>query len=1065
MHSMSGVSSIGFMDSAILLSSIQRIVDENNSLKKDLENKTSNLQKLNEKICDLLAKQTLPNTSSSDQQNTQQLEQLLMSETRLKRDITILNEDCDRYRAKNEDLSEENHRLRQTVKELRTEVESRPIDSRESKLEFKSQLKRAMNDVFRKFNAQMDENRSYSSDEIVDIVSNSIKSATLAVIDSQTNSHTNSPFRRPVDEIDKNQSFQQNTTPFDETNIKPMRGSSVERDVSKPPVPMRKTIDGQQNNKTMDYKTEMCPSLEIRRRRTQIALQVIDIGLNEFATNGRSTQTFMGFISMTTSEGVTLHFELIQNGRNGSNDDIHGAAALRAPRIGHSLDECLKVVQRCDRKTLATFAAFGGHRYEIIEPYECRAVQRVLLPDIERPDYADSGQPSKQYNRIKTGPELAAIFKSCKIAKTILTDVGHRLTAGITGEDIDDMVLCQTYKCYPSPLNYKGFPKCVTTSVNNVAVHGIPDKRPLVDGDIITVDVSVYFNGFHGDCAHTFIVGNESAADPQSQHLLNVAQLCLFEAIKICRDGQKLSTIGETIEKTAKGYGFHVIREFCGHGIGSNLHEPPQVLHYKSDSVETLKENMCITIEPVITEGHPEVAIDGTDGWTVYTDDNCRTAQFEHTLYPKRMHLHRKNGGGGGSGVDRDTSGAYQLSTSMPSLTSSYLYHTSSLTDSGAGDAALSAALNAAKRAVGVSGKSSSTSPSNIYLAQTQTNGKSTQQMVNHVMDDMDYSDMDLNLRELDLERLRDSLLDDNDLLIVSTRSSHNKTPSLTAKDLDKLMLKLDQDNRILAELDRKLKHVTTSGLIESTAHIYPLSSSLPSLNTASHHMMRSSLLTDRNMSSTLMGSMGGLVGSALQSKTTPLAALNVMTTGQGLNGQHSSSVSQQQLYHFLHSSQTPFQQQLDELKLAEDIVDSIEIPNRGRCKVYIARYSYDPFKQSPNDNPEAELTLLAGDFVLIFGNVDEDGFFYGELLDGRRGLIPSNFVEKLTGEDLFEFQASVLYGNNRDSESDTASCYPPEFYDAILNEQMCHSNFQHLLAPVLVMDCYSIHDTNTYDK
>ncbi|CAG2118469.1 unnamed protein product [Medioppia subpectinata] len=311
------------------------------------------------------------------------------------------------------------------------------------------------------------------------------------------------------------------------------------------------------------------------------------------------------------------------------------AAALRAPRIGHSLDECLKLVQRCDRKTLATFAAFGGHRYEIVEPYECRAVQRVLLPDIERPDYADSGQPSKQYNRIKTGPELAAIFKSCKIAKTILTDVGHRLTAGITGEDIDDMVfelLCQTYKCYPSPLNYKGFPKCVTTSVNNVAVHGIPDSRPLVDGDIITVDVSIYFNGFHGDCAHTFIVGDESAADPQSQHLLNVAQLCLFEAIKICRDGQKLSTIGETIEKTAKEYGFHVIREFCGHGIGSNLHEPPQVLHYKSDSVETLKENMCITIEPVITEGQPAVAIDGTDGWTVYTDDNCRTAQFEHTL-------------------------------------------------------------------------------------------------------------------------------------------------------------------------------------------------------------------------------------------------------------------------------------------------------------------------------------------------------------------------------------------------------------------------------------------------
>lgn len=241
-------------------------------------------------------------------------------------------------------------------------------------------------------------------------------------------------------------------------------------------------------------------------------------------------------------------------------------------------------------------------------------------------------------------------------------------------------------------------------------------------------------------------------------------------------------------------------------------------------------------------------------------------------------------------------------------------------------------------------------------------------------------------------------------------------------------MAKLDQDNRILAELDRKLKHVTASGLTE------PLSSSLPSLNTTSH-LMRSSLFADRDRSSTAAGALiSGSRLSALQSKSLALNPIQY-------NGQTS------QLQSYLPAVQTPYQQQLDELKLAEDIVDSIEIPNRGRCKVYIARYSYDPFKQSPNDNPEAELTLLAGDFVLIFGNVDEDGFFYGELLDGRRGLIPSNFVEKLTGEDLFEFQASVLYGNNRDSESDTAS-YPPEFYDAILNEQICHSNFQHLLAP-----------------
>jgi hypothetical protein len=246
--------------------------------------------------------------------------------------------------------------------------------------------------------------------------------------------------------------------------------------------------------------------------------------------------------------------------------------------------------------------------------------------------------------------------------------------------------------------------------------------------------------------------------------------------------------------------------------------------------------------------------------------------------------------------------------------------------------------------------------------------------------------------------------------------------PSLTSRDLDKLMAKLEQDNKILAELDRKLKYVTASGLIEPS-HFYQMSSSLPSLNTS--HQIRSSMMT------------GTCIGSSTSALSKP--SLNLLA--------HNGTT--QQINQFLHSNQcqTPFQQQLDELKLAEDIVDSIEIPNRGRCKVYIARYSYDPFKQSPNDNPEAEVVLLAGDFVLIFGNIDEDGFYYGELLDGRRGLIPSNYVEKLTGEDLFEFQASVLYGNNRDSESDTAS-YPPEFYDAILNDTMCHTNFQHLLAP-----------------
>ncbi|RWS10368.1 RIMS-binding protein 2-like protein [Dinothrombium tinctorium] len=231
--------------------------------------------------------------------------------------------------------------------------------------------------------------------------------------------------------------------------------------------------------------------------------------------------------------------------------------------------------------------------------------------------------------------------------------------------------------------------------------------------------------------------------------------------------------------------------------------------------------------------------------------------------------------------------------------------------------------------------------------------------------------------------------------------------PSLTLKDLDKLMAKLEQDNRVLAELDRKVKRVASSSNTNTQSFAF-LSSSLPSLS-ATHFGRSSSQLNSQGFGNNLPA---GLTPS-FNNTNLPL-----------LHQQHRT----------------------DELRIAEDVVDSIEIPNRGRCKVFIARYSYDPFKQSPNENPEQELHLNAGDFILIFGDMDEDGFFLGELLDGRRGLVPSNFVEKLTGEDLFEFQASVLYGN-RDGDESNAS-YPPEFYDAILNDAMGHTNFQHLLAP-----------------
>ncbi|GFR28038.1 RIMS-binding protein 2 [Trichonephila clavata] len=206
----------------------------------------------------------------------------------------------------------------------------------------------------------------------------------------------------------------------------------------------------------------------------------------------------------------------------------------------------------------------------------------------------------------------------------------------------------------------------------------------------------------------------------------------------------------------------------------------------------------------------------------------------------------------------------------------------------------------------------------------------------------------------------------------------HNMKSSVTMKELDVLMAKLEQDNKILAELDRKRANISNRRPISATP---PGSrSSTPLTGTASLSGMPIGNVTQQSHYSSTLPSLP---------PSTPYASTPGVTTNK-----------------------------------SEDMygeIDFIDLPHRGRCKVYIARYSYDPIKQSPNENPEAELKLMAGDYVLIFGDMDEDGFFNGELLDGRKGLVPSNFVEKLTGEELYEFQSQVLYGT-RDSDDGTSS-------------------------------------------
>ncbi|XP_043850316.1 methionine aminopeptidase 1D, mitochondrial isoform X5 [Dromiciops gliroides] len=200
----------------------------------------------------------------------------------------------------------------------------------------------------------------------------------------------------------------------------------------------------------------------------------------------------------------------------------------------------------------------------------------------------------------------------------------------MTTEEIDSLVHQEIirHNAYPSPLGYGGFPKSVCTSVNNVLCHGIPDSRPLQDGDIINIDVTVYYNGYHGDTSETFLVGN---VDKYGKKLVEVARRCRDEAIAACRAGAPFSVIGNTISRITCENGLQVCPHFVGHGIGSYFHGHPEIWHHANDSDLLMEEGMAFTIEPIIVEGSPEFKV-LEDKWTAVSTDNKRSAQFEHTI-------------------------------------------------------------------------------------------------------------------------------------------------------------------------------------------------------------------------------------------------------------------------------------------------------------------------------------------------------------------------------------------------------------------------------------------------
>ncbi|MDH5525938.1 MAG: type I methionyl aminopeptidase [Nitrospirota bacterium] len=232
---------------------------------------------------------------------------------------------------------------------------------------------------------------------------------------------------------------------------------------------------------------------------------------------------------------------------------------------------------------------------------------------------------------IKNSEEIERMRATCKLAGQVLEMIAPHVQPGVSTDRLNS--LCHEYICdhgaIPSPLNYYGFPKSICTSVNEVVCHGIPGKQVLREGDIVNVDITTKLDGYHGDTSRTFRVGEVSE---RSDKIARVAHEALVRGIAAVKPGATLGDIGHAVQSYAESEGCSVVREYCGHGIGREFHEEPQVLHYgKPGRGFRLRPGMTFTIEPMINLGKPDIRL-LKDNWTVVTRDGSLSGQYEHTL-------------------------------------------------------------------------------------------------------------------------------------------------------------------------------------------------------------------------------------------------------------------------------------------------------------------------------------------------------------------------------------------------------------------------------------------------
>jgi len=233
---------------------------------------------------------------------------------------------------------------------------------------------------------------------------------------------------------------------------------------------------------------------------------------------------------------------------------------------------------------------------------------------------------------IKNTEEQQKMRAAGQAAAEVLVMIEPYVKAGVSTDELNR--ICHEYivrdlGCIPAPLNYKGFPKSICTSVNHVVCHGIPGPKVLKKGDVINIDITVIKDDFHGDTSRMFYVGEPSIL---ARRVSETAREAMIEGIKQVRPGARLGDIGHIIQKYSEARGFSIVREYCGHGIGRVFHEEPQVLHYgKAGTGIELQTGMTFTIEPMVNAGRPEVKL-LPDGWTVVTKDHSLSAQWEHTV-------------------------------------------------------------------------------------------------------------------------------------------------------------------------------------------------------------------------------------------------------------------------------------------------------------------------------------------------------------------------------------------------------------------------------------------------